>query len=77
MLYAVKVITTRFFGNYSNSTFLFTHILPPGEAASEEVFLTMPEAIVQDSGRAIVSVIGEEICLLWQRENRPGNRLSA
>ncbi|XP_026569028.1 alpha-2-macroglobulin-like [Pseudonaja textilis] len=45
--------------SYSNSAFLFTHVLPPGEPASEEVFLTMPEAVVQDSGRAIVSVIGD------------------
>ncbi|XP_063150606.1 alpha-2-macroglobulin-like protein 1 [Candoia aspera] len=30
-----------------------------GEPASEEVFLTTPEAVVQDSGRAIVTAIGD------------------
>ncbi|XP_026569065.1 alpha-2-macroglobulin-like protein 1 [Pseudonaja textilis] len=36
-----------------------TFLCSSGEPASEEVFLTMPEAVVQDSGRAIVSVIGD------------------
>ncbi|XP_026531282.1 alpha-2-macroglobulin-like protein 1 [Notechis scutatus] len=36
-----------------------TFLCSSGEPASEEVFLTMPEAVVQDSGRATVSVIGD------------------
>ncbi|XP_025032539.1 alpha-2-macroglobulin-like protein 1, partial [Python bivittatus] len=47
-----------------------TFLCSSGDPASEEVGLTMPEAVVQDSGRATISVIGEERCLLWQRGNR-------
>ncbi|XP_070597946.1 alpha-2-macroglobulin-like protein 1 isoform X2 [Erythrolamprus reginae] len=36
-----------------------TFLCSSGEPTSEEVFLTMPEAVVQDSERAIVSVIGD------------------
>ncbi|KAM6475570.1 alpha-2-macroglobulin-like protein 1 isoform 2-T2 [Liasis olivaceus] len=36
-----------------------TFLCSSGDPASEEVGLTMPEAVVQDSGRATVSVIGD------------------